>query len=295
MAIQVTCPHCSTTTLADEAYAGTSGPCRECGGMITIAGASPYSQDAIDQQYRAPSKGGGGAIFTLFASVAVIGVLIVGILVALLLPAVQAAREAARRTQCQNNLKQIQLALLNYESANGEFPPAYTVDDNGNVLHSWRVLILPYLGEQALYNGVDLSAPWDSPQNLNALAGRRPLCFACPSDPAGATTDYTNYLGVSGPGTLFDGTAPVKIREITDGLSNTLSVVEVMNSNIKWYEPRDVDAVKSPFRVSTAVNEIGSTHPGGACAAYVDGSVRFIANGAAPAMLKAESTIAAGD
>lgn len=295
MAIQVICPHCSTTTLADDVYAGTSGPCRECGGMITIPAASAYAQDAGDQQYRAPSGGGGMAIFTVFAGVAVVGVLIVSLLVALLLPAIQAAREAARRVNCQNNLKQIQLALLNYESAHGEFPPAYTVDANGKVLHSWRVLILPYLGESALYNSLNLSEPWDSPQNLNALAGNSPTVFVCPSNPAGATSDYTDYLGISGSGTLFDGPAPVKVSDITDGLSTTLSVVEVTNSNIKWYEPRDVDAVKSPFNVSTAVNEIGSNHRDGANASFVDGSVRFISIGASPPMLKAQATIAAGD
>src|SRR5262249_50192721 len=74
-----------------------------------------------------------------------------GVLVALLLPAVQSAREAVRRAQCVNNLKQIALAMHNYESANGHFPRA-VVDKDGKRLLSWRVAILPYLEQQGLYN-----------------------------------------------------------------------------------------------------------------------------------------------
>ncbi len=71
-----------------------------------------------------------------------------GILAGLLLPAVQAAREAARRVQCSNNLKQIGLALHNYNAAYKSLPPPYTVDANGQKLHSWRTLILPFIEQK---------------------------------------------------------------------------------------------------------------------------------------------------
>ncbi|MFN0054259.1 MAG: DUF1559 domain-containing protein, partial [Planctomycetales bacterium] len=74
-----------------------------------------------------------------------------GILAALLLPAVQQAREAARRTQCKNNLHQIGLALHNYHDAFNSFPPAYIPDASGRPMHSWRVLILPFLDQAPLY------------------------------------------------------------------------------------------------------------------------------------------------
>ncbi len=75
----------------------------------------------------------------------------------MVIPAVSSARPAARRSACMNNIPQISLALINYESANGHFPPPYTTDDDGNPLHSWRVLILPFLEENELYGQINLN------------------------------------------------------------------------------------------------------------------------------------------
>src|SRR5437588_6801844 len=102
-------------------------------------------------------------------------------MVALLLPAVQAAREAARRAQCTNNLKQIGLAMHNYHSSNNCFPPAFTTDRDGKPLLSWRVLLLPYLECSSLYANFHLDEPWDSPHN-RPLVNQMPSVFACPSD-----------------------------------------------------------------------------------------------------------------
>jgi len=99
--------------------------------------------------------------------VALVFVLMVG--VALLLPSVTRGREAARRTQCKNNLKQIMLALHNYHDEYHAFPPAFTTDCDGNRLHSWRTLILPYLDQQQLYTTIDLSKPWNDPANAEAF------------------------------------------------------------------------------------------------------------------------------
>ena len=88
---------------------------------------------------------------------------IIVVLIALMLPAMRSAREPARRTQCRYNLKQIGLALHEYEQAFGVLPPAYTVDAEGKRLQSWRVLILPYLDQAALYKLIDLTKPWDDP------------------------------------------------------------------------------------------------------------------------------------
>src|SRR5206468_2619679 len=94
-----------------------------------------------------------------FTLLAVLGVL--ALLICLMLPAVRTARPAAYRNQCHNNLKQIALALRNYEELYHALPPAYTTDSNGNALHSWRTLILPFLGERQLYESIDLAKPWD--------------------------------------------------------------------------------------------------------------------------------------
>ncbi len=113
-------------------------------------------------QGNARQKGRSRPAFTLVELLVVIA--IIGILIALLLPAVQAAREAARRAQCSNNLKQIGLALLNYEAALKCFPPGYIVNTSGvspntsqiqTAGWSWAVMLLPYIEQQPLYNALD--------------------------------------------------------------------------------------------------------------------------------------------
>ena len=106
-------------------------------------------------------------------------VLLVGL--ALMLPAVsRGSREAAKRTQCKNNLKQIMLAFHNYHDTYSAFPPAYTTDADGRRLHSWRTLLLPYLDQQKLYSSIDLAKPWNDPVNAEA---RKSLLhvYSCPS------------------------------------------------------------------------------------------------------------------
>ena len=99
--------------------------------------------------------------------------------VLILLPAVGGAGPAARRVGCINNMRQISLALLNFEAAHGHFPPPFTTDEQGNPLHSWRVLILPYMEEVKLYEQIDLNKPWYDPHNL-ALADQMPGVYSCP-------------------------------------------------------------------------------------------------------------------
>ena len=117
--------------------------------------------------------------FTLVELLVVIT--IIGILIALLLPAVQAAREAARRLQCQNNLKQLGLGLLNYEQANQYFPMSAT---SGSLNHGWMVHILPGIEQEGLASQYDWTVPWSHFLNQNAI--KTPLAVACcPSTPGG--------------------------------------------------------------------------------------------------------------
>jgi prepilin-type processing-associated H-X9-DG protein len=206
----------------------------------------------------------GGALMAFMA--------FIGILIALLLPAVQQAREAARRTQCKNNLKQIGLALHNYHDTYNSFPPAYVADSDGRPMHSWRVLILPYLDQQALYQSYDFTQPWDSPANQFVLQSMPPV-FACPSNPAqGGNT--TAYAAAFGPDCVFSGPEGVKIQTIVDGTSNTVMVGEATRAAIPWTQPQDVDIQAHP-----ALNDPGgfsSHHTGGVQFLMGDGSVRFI-------------------
>ena len=102
------------------------------------------------------------------------------VVISLALPAVRSAPPASIRTQCINNEKQIMLGLLNYESANGHFPPPYLADENGKPIHSWRVLILPYTEHGSLYERYDFDEPWDGPNNSKLIA-EMPNFYGCPA------------------------------------------------------------------------------------------------------------------
>ena len=139
----------------------------------------------------------------------------IALLLLLLLPAVNSAREASRRMQCSNNLRQIALALHNYHDTYGCFPPAYLADRNGKPMHSWRVLILPFIEQSALYQKYDFSEPWDGPKNSKLLSSM-PHVYSCPSvarTAAGRST-CTSYLAVVGPTTVWPGRATRSLNEI---------------------------------------------------------------------------------
>jgi len=290
MPIPFACPHCGTQTEVSDEYAGQTGPCSQCGKSVTIP--LPYAPAQYAPRQKSSSKGPTLVIVLVVA----LGVMVVcgGILAAWLLPVVQAARGAARRAACVNNMRQIGLAMQNYHAVHGSFPPAYSTDEDGNPLHSWRVLILPYLGEGGIYNGIDLEQPWDSPQN-RVFADMMPPTYACPSSatPGGTTTSYAMIVG---PNTISDGPTGRKISEITDGTSRTLIVVEASGSAVNWMEPRDLDAETISFAVNDGTTQgISSNHAGVANAALCDGSVRSISNTVSPSEIRAMSTIAGGE
>lgn len=278
MPIPFTCPYCGHQVMVADQYIGQTGPCSKCGQMVTITSMGTGMAGFAAQP--APKRKSGGA------SVGIVLGIIGGVVLLLLLccgggalfffrsagVAVTQVRGAAQRTQCVNNLKQIGLALHNYHDVNQSFPPAYIADANGKPMHSWRVLILPYLDQQALYQQYRFDEPWDGPHN-SQLAARMPPVFHCPDDPAG--TSQTHYLAVSGPGTAFDGSQGARISAFTDGLSNTLLVVESTKAT-NWMAPVDLDAAEMSFVINDPTKPaIGSPHEGGANLLYGDGSVHF--------------------
>jgi len=193
-----------------------------------------------------------------------------GVLIALLLPAVQSGREAARRNQCINNLKQIALAMHNYHSANNALPRAAIIDDKGKPLLSWRVAILPFIGQQQLYNKFKLDEAWDSQHN-KALLKEMPPTYLCPNRTK-VEPFTTTYQVLVGKGALFEKDQDIGFADVTDGTSNTLMVVEAREA-VPWPKPGDL--AFDPQAAASLVGA-GSSHPGGFNASFADGSVRFI-------------------
>ena len=281
MPILFTCPQCGTKTQVADQYAGQSGPCATCGKMVTIP--YPAGSGASGAAAGAAAAGVGISVVAIIAVVGIVGICIVGILVALLLPAVQAAREAARRMSCGNNLKQIGLAFQNYHDVHGCYPPAYFADKDGKPMHSWRVIILPELGEKALYDQYKFDEPWDSPNNLR-VAEQMPRVYQCPSDSDRKNTDYMVIVGKETP---FDGAKSSSMHDMTDGTSNTILVIEVKTASTGWTEPKDLDFSRLSFLVNgPAPGEPGSRHPGGCQMVLADGSIRFLSKSINPQTLR---------
>ncbi len=188
---------------------------------------------------RAEHRFGG---FTLLEILVVIA--IIGILVALLLPAVQAARESARRTGCTNNLKQMGVALTTYHDTYATLPAAVSDDWGGSPqLHSWAVFILPYVEQGPLYSHYDFAAGQNAEVNRPVVS--TPLSiYLCPSsddtyyegDGHYAKGDYAAASGIEpivNGGAMFPASS-VSFNTITDGLSNTVLVGELYYHNLGW-------------------------------------------------------------
>jgi hypothetical protein len=209
----------------------------------------------------------------------------------LMMPAVQSSREASPRMQCANNMRQIGLAILSYESTYKCFPPAYIADTNGKPMHSWRVLILPFLECRGLYGQYDFNEPWNGPNNKKLLANR-PLLYACPSDGVALTpgTPTTSYLAVVGTKAAWRGDKPLGIRNPApiDHRPDTIMLIETANSTVQWTEPKDFsldDLATAVQRDSAPV--IKGPHmrsngyfyhdtPGGINVVFVDSHERFL-------------------
>jgi hypothetical protein len=221
-----------------------------------------------------------------------IGVLVVGGLAGSFLRALSKAREAGRASQCLC-IKQIALAFHNYHSVYGCFPPAYVADSNGKPMHSWRVLILPFLEQNFLYNSYNMAEPWDSPDNRKLL-DQRPNVYHCPSRDCGPS--LTSYVAIVGPMTAFPGAGSIKLDDVLDGTSRTIMIAEVANVDIPWTEPRDLDTRTMSWLIDDPSKPgLSSPHSVGPSVIYVDGMVQHLGRSFPSAALKGMTTINGGE
>jgi hypothetical protein len=205
---------------------------------------------------------------------------------------------SARGTKSQNNLKQLGLAMHNYHDTMGAFPPAVVTDASGKPLYSWRVLLLPYLEANNVYQQFKLDEPWDSLNNKRLLA-QMPALFAAP----GANKDEpytTHYQVFVGGGALFDAPDRVPrnqfgpprgphIAHITDGTSNTIMIVESAEA-VPWSKPQDLS-----YNPTGPLPKLGGVVSGGFNCVAADGAVHFLKNSTPTEVLRALITRQGGE
>jgi prepilin-type processing-associated H-X9-DG protein len=202
------------------------------------------------------------------------------------------AGPAALRAQSTNNLKQMGLALYNYQQAVGTFPAGGTFDRQGRPLQSWQTIILPYLEFKDLSDRIDFGIPWDDPRNASAFQ-TTVNTYLFPTireqkDPAGyALSHYAANARMLGGDV---GRSP---RDVTDGTSQTLMAGEVIEGFKPWGDPTNWRDPALGLNRSPA--GFGSKSKGGVTFLFVDGSVRFIKDSIDPRLLQALSTPAGGE
>jgi len=234
----------------------------------------------------------------------------VAVLLAFVYPAVQQVREAARCTECKNKMRQLALGILNYESGYGHLPVGIEESIAGTPRCSWRVLVAPYLeSAQQFY---DPNFSWNSPTNAQLYDGssviatdkgggnprsvvldRCPHWFwCCPS----ASEKSVNYAVVVGEETAFPLNRSVKLEEITDGIENTILLVETLSGSTIWTEPHDVRFDTMKFSIGRAENgELASNHQSRINVAFADAQVYSVDQSISPSELRALFTIAGGE
>jgi prepilin-type processing-associated H-X9-DG protein len=207
----------------------------------------------------------------------------------LLQPAMQRVREASERTKCANNLKQIGIAFHSYYDVHKVFPTAASYGKDGKPLLSWRVHLLPFLEQEALYKEFKLDEPWDSAHNKK-LIDRMPAVYRC-GDGKPGREGLTTYLAPLGEATMFPGRQPVRLPDVTDGTSNTIFIVDAADDRaVVWTRPDDLK-----YDPTRPLAGLLGRHRGGFQALFVDGSVRMIAGSIDPKTLHALFTRNGGE
>ncbi|MBN1590625.1 MAG: DUF1559 domain-containing protein [Pirellulales bacterium] len=178
--------------------------------------------------------------------------------------AVTHAQQAAQRIGSVNQMKQLGLAMHNYASARGHFPPAVLYGPDGKTPYSWRVAILPYIEQQGLYDEYHFDEPWDSPANRKVLA-KMPDVFRSPTEPAGSTNACS--FALTGPGTMFEGPKGIDPQKVRDGLATTILLVEAKR-DVPWTKPEDI-----PYDPKKPMPKLGGFHDGQINVVFGDGHV----------------------
>lgn len=213
--------------------------------------------------------------------VALVVALLAGVFLVRIVPLLQEARQTGGGGPwCPFSLKGTMLALHNYHQDYGSFPPAVVRDESDTPIHSWRALLLPYMGNSGEY---DFSQPWNSPSNLRFAEEHRWQHRFWTTCGCQKNEEDTVVVAVTGNRTAWPEDQVVSLDDVTDGHDTTIQLVAVSESGIKWLEPRDLSYDELPRT---------SAHGDGLHVAFVDGTAKFLpTSNRSPAMF----TIAAGE
>ena len=291
MPVLFICPHCQTSTQVDDCYSGHTGECVTCGKAIQIP---EFKPSEIADPPRQKSLG------LAWVTAVVVVILLVGLIVFLVRvggQTVQRMSATRGRSDSVENLRRIAEALNAYANDNGTYPPS--VLKIGSRRHSWRVLILPYLGEDDLYSRYNFDEAWDSPRNMG-LIYQMPRVFQNSQVSAPySVTSRSHYYLITGAGTVFPPSGPLSPDQIKDEHEKTLLVVEgspVNKGSGSWTEPCDLQI--QDIQASSAVNGangLGGLLDGGFAAATVDAMGHFIDESISPIALDALITANGGE
>jgi len=185
------------------------------------------------------------------------------------------------------HLHRIWTAMLQYEECHGVLPPAYLCDDNGKPIHSWRVLLLPFLDQKELYSSYNFSQPWDGPNNRR-LIETMPEVYSWPENRANDDTT-TGYVVVVGEGTAFPGCRSIRAEDILPSArKETIMVVQCADSGIAWTEPRDLFLDEMSFKINDPANvpSIRSQDDAGANVLFVYGTTERLGRDVGPSRLR---------
>ena len=273
-----TCPHCGHQSLVDEELAGREGPCAGCGRPVRIPEPEEETLDVVVPDQASWAWG----------VLALAGLLLLaGFLWGAWLQWNRWRQQRAQRLQnlnCEDNMQRILAALMAYQHEHGRLPPAWTVDGQGRRLHSWRVLILPYLGYGSLYDQIRLNEPWDSPHNRQ-FHEQMPAEFRCPV--ASGSLTHTSYLVAVGPRFAFTGAEGRPLDQLQDPPRGLVLLVEVANKSVPWMKPEDLEETELDYFVNSATAAgVSSHHPGGAHVATLSGHVVLLPDRTDPAVVR---------
>jgi hypothetical protein len=266
MPFEFVCPFCYTKTKVADEYLGQAGPCVNCGRHVIMptrneqgvlvasiqTGVAPRKIAAkVDPRQRAMALAVG-----LSAVMLVLACIIGGVWYAI--PGIQNGISVAAQRRDLDNMRTIVEALNDYNARYGTYPPPVVTGAAGKKLYSWRVLILPFMGYEDLYERFQLDQAWDSPANM-ALVGEMPSAFASPNSNDAIMNHEATYVLLVGANTVFPPSGPLSKAQIRD--DPTILLVETRNNGTLWTEPGDIDT--SAIGVSMGVkpmHSIGGHH-----------------------------------